>query len=39
TVNFNHIKRHYYQSHESINPTGIVPVGPQLNFDAPHHRE
>jgi glutathionyl-hydroquinone reductase len=38
TVNFNHIKRHYYQSLESINPTGIVPIGPELNFDAPHHR-
>ncbi len=39
TVNFDHIKKHYYQSHESINPTRIVPVGPQLDFDAPHHRE
>ena len=39
TVNFDHIKKHYYQSHESINPTRIVPVGPQLDFAAPHHRE
>jgi len=39
TVNFDHIKRHYYQSHESINPTRIVPVGPQLDFDSPHNRE
>lgn len=29
TVNFIHIKRHYYQSHKTINPTGIVPVGPE----------
>jgi putative glutathione S-transferase len=39
TVNFEHIKRHYYQSHRSINPTGIVPVGPALDFTAPHGRE
>lgn len=30
TVNFDHIKRHYYQSHRNINPTGIVPVGPDM---------
>jgi len=30
TVNFDHIKRHYYESHDTINPTGIVPVGPDL---------
>ena len=39
TVNFEHIRRHYYESHRSINPTGIVPVGPLLNFNAPHGRE
>jgi putative glutathione S-transferase len=39
TVDFDHIKRHYYRSHESINPTGIVPKGPILNFDEPHDRE
>jgi putative glutathione S-transferase len=39
TVDFLHIKRHYYQSHTSINPTGIVPVGPSVDFDAPHGRE
>jgi glutathionyl-hydroquinone reductase len=39
TVNFEHIRRHYYESHRSINPTGIVPVGPLLNFTAPHERE
>lgn len=32
TVNFLHIKGHYYQSHKTINPTGIVPVGPEINF-------
>jgi len=35
TVNFDHIRRHYYQSHRQINPTGIVPVGPELAFPAP----
>ena len=39
TVNFMHIKRHYYQSHETINPTRIVPLGPDLDFLAPHSRE
>jgi putative glutathione S-transferase len=38
TVNFTHIKRHYYMSHVRINPTRIVPVGPQMDFDAPHDR-
>ena len=38
TVNFLHIKRHYYQSHGTINPTGIVPVGPTLDWMAPHYR-
>ncbi|CEG58792.1 glutathione S-transferase family protein [Legionella fallonii] len=32
TVNFEHIKQHYYYSHKAINPTQIVPVGPKLNF-------
>lgn len=39
TVNFLHIKRHYYMSHTAINPTGIVPVGPVIDFEAPHGRE
>ncbi len=39
TVDFDHIKRHYYMTHPSINPTGIVPVGPILDLDAPHGRE
>jgi putative glutathione S-transferase len=38
TVNFDHIKTHYYASHKQINPSGIVPVGPELNLDAPHDR-
>jgi putative glutathione S-transferase len=38
TVNFEHIKRHYYQSHRSINPTGVVPVGPEIDLDRPHGR-
>jgi len=33
-----HIKRHYYMSHRHINPTGIVPVGPVIDFDAPSGR-
>ena len=32
TVNLGHIKRHYYQSHRTLNPSGIVPVGPELAF-------
>jgi glutathionyl-hydroquinone reductase len=39
TVNFYHIKHHYYESHETINPTRIVPVGPMLDLDAPHGRD
>jgi putative glutathione S-transferase len=35
TVNFDHIKGHYFQSHRWINPTGIVPKGPLVDFDAP----
>lgn len=38
TVVIEHIKAHYYQSHESINPTRIVPKGPILDFNAPHNR-
>lgn len=39
TVNLDHIKRHYYYSHDTINPTRIVPKGPVLDFDRPHDRE
>jgi len=38
TVNMAHIKRHYYASHRQINPTGIVPLGPALDLEAPHDR-
>lgn len=38
TVNMRHIKAHYYGSHRNINPTGIVPLGPDLDYDAPHDR-
>lgn len=38
TVDFQHIKGHYYQSHEMINPTRIVPKGPELNLEEPHGR-
>jgi putative glutathione S-transferase len=38
TVHLGHIKNHYYQSHETINPTRIVPKGPELDFTGPHDR-
>ena len=38
TVNIDYIKAHYYGSHESINPTRIIPIGPALDLDAPHDR-
>jgi putative glutathione S-transferase len=38
TVSFEHIKNHYYGSHKTINPTGIVPKGPEQDFTAPHDR-
>ncbi|MCG3116627.1 MAG: glutathione S-transferase family protein [Candidatus Manganitrophus sp. SA1] len=39
TVNFDHIKRHYYVTHDDINPTRIVPVGPALDLTSSHGRE
>ncbi len=39
TVNMTHIKRHYYESHDTINPTRVVPVGPEIDFTAPHGRD
>lgn len=39
TVNFDHIKRHYYVTHEELNPTRIVPLGPLQDLAAPHGRE
>jgi len=38
TVHMDHIQHHYYYSHDSINPTRVVPLGPTLNLDAPHNR-
>ncbi len=38
TLRLDHIKAHYYGSHESINPTRIVPVGPDVDYSAPHDR-
>ncbi len=39
TVNFDHIKRHYYYTHAEINPTRIVPIGPAQDLSTPHGRE
>jgi putative glutathione S-transferase len=39
TVDFEHIKRHYYYTHDDINPTRIVPIGPQQELDTPHGRD
>ena len=38
TVNFDHIKRHYYMTHDDINPTRLVPIGPLLDLSRPHRR-
>ncbi len=39
TVSIRHIKQHYYRSHPTINPTRIVPLGPELDYGAPHDRD
>jgi putative glutathione S-transferase len=39
TVDFDHIKRHYYMTHQEINPTRIVPKGPEQDLRAPHGRD
>ena len=39
TVDFRHITRHYHESHRTINPCGIVPIGPDLDWREPHGRE
>ncbi len=39
TVDLDHIKRHYYRTHPTINPTRIVPLGPAMDLEAPHGRE
>ncbi|MEF1231255.1 glutathione S-transferase C-terminal domain-containing protein, partial [Vibrio fortis] len=38
TTDFYHIKRHYYYSHTGINPTQVVPKGPELDLESPHGR-
>ena len=38
TVSLDHIKRHYYGSHRKLNPSGIVPIGPLIDFTLPHDR-
>ncbi len=38
TVRLDHIKAHYYRSHRTINPTGIIPAGPRLDFSGPTRR-
>ena len=39
TVNFDHIKRHYYVTHDDINPTRLVPLGPDQDLSVPHGRD
>ena len=39
TVHLDHIKKHYFVSHTTINPTGIIPTGPTINYNAPHYRD
>lgn len=38
TVNMTHIKSHYYASHETVNPSRVVPLGPEVDYAAPHDR-
>lgn len=38
TVNMQHIKDHYYASHETVNPSRVIPAGPQVDYSAPHDR-
>lgn len=38
TVHMDHIIHHYYASHDTVNPTGIVPLGPLMDLEAPHNR-
>jgi putative glutathione S-transferase len=39
TVNIDHIMRHYYVSHDDVNPKRLVPTGPDIDFSAPHNRD
>ena len=38
TIDLQHIQRHYYESQRTVNPTGVHPIGPAIDFDAPHDR-
>ena len=38
TINMEHIKKHYYVSHDTINPHGIIPKGPEIDYSSPHGR-
>lgn len=38
TVNLDHIKRHYYLTHDALNPGRIIPTGPSIDWTAPHDR-
>ena len=38
TVSFSQIAQHYYTSHPRLNPSGIVPIGPEMDWEAPHGR-
>lgn len=39
TINMHHIRHHYYESHATINPTGVVPKGPSMDLYQPHQRD
>ena len=39
TVNMDHIVRHYYRTHEDVNPKQLVPIGPDIDFSEPHDRD
>ncbi|CAF3744844.1 unnamed protein product [Rotaria sordida] len=39
TVDIDEIKKHYYQSHVHINPTRIIPQGPEIDYSQPHQRD
>jgi putative glutathione S-transferase len=39
TVDFDHIRTHYFRSHKTINPTGIISIGPWQDLDEPHGRD
>ena len=39
TVNLEHIRHHYYRSHKTINPSGVISLGPAINWDEPHGRD